>query len=92
MRIVGFILLVGGFLFLSGNAAMSKKGSLVVMWKHSKELPKQENFTRDQVDNAISRVAFDMSRHISFMAWPAVVMLGGGILLDRARHRKKSPD
>ena len=89
MRRIGYVLLIGGFLFFVLNATMSKQAALVVIWKQSDKLPKQETFTRKQVEDAIYEVAFDVRRMLSVIFVPAVIMLCGGVLLDRANEQKK---
>lgn len=86
MRIIGYIFLIGGFLFLAGEAAMSEQFACAVILKQSIALPKQDTFTRKQMDEERNTAAFGVSRLVSAMAIPAIVMLCGGILLDRARR------
>ena len=87
MRKIGYVLLIGGFLILVASAAMSKQFAFVVIWAQSEKLPKQETFTRKQMDDAIHEAVFQMRQPLA-IAVPAVVMLCGGILLDRTKRRK----
>jgi hypothetical protein len=92
MRILGYILLIGGFLFLVMYQVMSKQAALVVIWQQREHLPKQDSFTPKQVDDVIEKVAFDTRRMLSVFAVPAVIMLCGGVLLDRASRRRHDGD
>jgi hypothetical protein len=88
MRTTGYILLIGGFLFIMMLQAMSRQAALVVVWQQREHLPKQESFTPKQVDDVILKVADDTRRMLAAFAGPAVIMLCGGVLLDRANRRR----
>lgn len=90
MRILGYILLVGGFLFLAALQVMSKQAALAVVMQQRQHLSKQESFTPKQVDDAVYQAAFDTRGMLSSTAAPAAVMLCGGVLLDRAKRRRDS--
>jgi hypothetical protein len=89
MRTLGYILLIVGFLILLGyQVFVSKQAALVVIWQQREHLPKQESFTPKQMDDVIQKVAFDTRRMLSVYAIPAIAMLCGGVLLDRANRRR----
>ncbi len=89
MRILGYILLVVGFLFLAALQVMSKQAALAAIMQQRQHLSKEVSFTPQQVDEAVYQAAFDTRKMLSSTAAPAAVMLCGGILLDRANRRRR---
>ncbi len=55
-------------------------------------LPKQDTFTREQTIAEIRAVGTYMIEAYPSVVPPALIMLGGGILLDRARRDKTKRD
>lgn len=89
MRILGYLLLVLGFVYLVLFAACAHKRSIVALGHHLGELPKQETFARKEVERVIWKASFYGEQPFARTAVPALLMLCGGILLDTARRRQK---
>ena len=93
MRKLGYILLFGSFLCLifSAEGHGGTQAALRAITWASKDLPQKESFARTEVTDVIHRVAFSMKQDLEPIAVPAVFMLCGGLLLDKANRNLKRP-
>jgi hypothetical protein len=92
MRIFGHISLGLGFIWIVFCAAFTKPLARGAMVKRYDFLPKQDTFTREQTIAEIRAVGTYMIEAYPSVVPPALIMLGGGILLDRARWDKTKRD
>ena len=92
MRIIGYISLGLGFIWIAFCAAFTRPLARGAMLKRYDLLPKQDAFTREQTIAEIRAVGTYMIEAYPSVAPPALIMLGGGILLDRARRDKTKCD
>jgi hypothetical protein len=92
MRIFGCISLGLGFVWIVFCAAFTRPLARGAVLKRYDLLPKQDTFTREQTMAEIRAVGTYMVDAYPSVVPPALVMLGGGILLDRARRNKTKRD
>src|SRR4051812_9081359 len=87
MRIVGFILLFGGFVWLSWAAFSIRPIARAVVVAHYDRLPKSADaiYSREDVQREMRETTVDaILRYPSFM-FPGTTMLAGGLLLAFTR-------
>lgn len=88
MRIVGYILLVGGVLWIAYDVAVGFTEDQYVMWiGYSKaKLPPGDPVARHDVVGVMRELCLDLKNRHRVVIVPAVMMLAGGLLLG-ARQR-----
>ena len=89
MRVLGFILLLAGFIWLLLCAAYVGPLARAVLTQQYDRLPQQDSFTREQTLTEMRDVGLAMLHGYPGIVLPAFVSLCGGILLDRARRVAK---
>ena len=89
MRIIGYILLIFGFLWLALGVALPLDGPLVrgVGLRNFDKYPEASTFSGAEVQEAIRIVLLEYRDETPGVMWPAAVMLAGGVLLDVAGRR-----
>jgi hypothetical protein len=89
MRIIGYIFLVVGFLWLAVWCAGSV-GPLIrsIGIEHFKQYSPTRTYSGDQVCDAIRNALIEYQDNAHGVILPAALMLGGGVLLDFNRRRK----
>lgn len=90
MRLLGYALLSIGFLWLLDCQFCAGPRARTIVLHHYDQLPNQQSFTREQVEQSIRAPVFQLVDALPWLIWPGLTMLAGGILLDRARRRQKS--
>ena len=92
MRKVGYLLLIVGFAAVVMQASGRIKHALWIAREQKEALPQQDSFTRKQVEDAI--VQATLATRIGDVAavLPGVLMVCGGILLDRAKTKRNSEE
>jgi hypothetical protein len=89
MRILGYAMLVLGFLWICfGQVAVYPIAHAVVPANYEK-IPKQDSYKLEDVQKAIRDVIFDFIQHVPSFYIGALLMLAGGVVLDRAGRRKR---
>jgi hypothetical protein len=88
MRILGFILLICGFVSLLLTEMRRYQMPLDLAAAQSKSLPAKESYSKQELDDAIRRAALSGSGLARGVATSGLIMLAGGIVLDRARRRR----
>ena len=89
MRIIGYIFLVVGFLWLVVWCAGSVRPLLRnIGIEHFQNYPATKTFSGDQVCDAIRSVISEYWDCQHGVVLPATLMLVGGVLLDFSRRRK----
>lgn len=89
IRIIGYLLHIWGFICLVLSAASAHKSSVMPLRHHLSKLPKQETFAREEVGEIIWRASFDREQPFARAVVPPLLMLYGGILLDKGSRRRK---
>ena len=89
MRILGYLLLVLGFLWLvgyCGGVGLPLPRSVAV--QYIQQYPEASSFTGAEVQRAIFAGIGEYARRIPNVTLPAAIMLVGGVLLDIAKKRR----
>ncbi len=90
MRIFGYIILVVGFLMIMMEATIGQSERCAVWLGRTTKVLSENNIP---IESPVATTMFEMTRFwreiIRQMAWPAVMMLIGGVLLDQARRKAK---
>lgn len=89
MRILGYILLICGFIVIMLGQAIFLKTALAVYSQSRKELAAKDTFSKDEVETALLNTAKSAAYHSSGSPIGPISMIAGGVLLDVARRRKK---
>ncbi len=90
MRKLGYILLLSGFLAVLHLASSRISHALWVAKVQREALPQQETYTRQQIEDAITKAALASRQSGVAAILPGVLMVSGGILLGRAKtHRER---
>jgi hypothetical protein len=88
MRILAYAILISGFIWICfGQVAIYPIAHAVVPANYEK-IPKQQSYKIEDVQKAIRDVVVEFAHHIPSFYIGALLMLGGGILLDRVARRK----
>jgi hypothetical protein len=88
MRALGYILLIVGFLAVFHLASDRLSHALRVASEQAGALPQQETFSWKEVEAAILKATLSNRQSEAAAILPGLFMLGGAILLDRARARR----
>ena len=78
MKILGLLLLIGGFLWLAFHAS-STAFSYTRWMYHSQHLPEGKTIPRSDAINAMRDLQLELKDHHRFVLLPAMVMLVGGL-------------
>ncbi len=89
MRILGYILLIYGFIVVAGGQATSKKMALYTFSQRRGELAAKETFTKNEVEGALLGTALSVASRCRGSIIGPFSMIAGGVLLDIARRKKK---
>ena len=89
MRILGYILLIYGFIVVALGQATFKKTALHTFSQQRDELAAKETFAKNDVEAALWTTAFSVASRCRGSSIGPVSMIAGGVLLDMARRRKK---
>jgi len=88
MRILAYAMLILGFIWICfGQVAIYPIAHAVVPMNYEK-IPNQESYKLEDVQKAIRGVVFDFIHYIPSFYIGALLMLGGGIIMDKAGRRK----
>ena len=88
MRILGYILLIYGFIVIGLGQATSKTTALHALSQHRNALAAKETFTKSEVEGALLTTALSVAYHCRGSSIGLFSMVAGGVLLDIARRRK----
>jgi len=88
MCILGYILLIYGFIVIGLGQATYKKTALHTLSQRRDELAAKETFTKSEVENALLATALSVAYHCRGSSIGLFSMIAGGVLLDTARRRK----
>jgi hypothetical protein len=89
MRVLGYFLLIYGFIIVVVGQATSKKTALHTLSQRRAELAAKETFTKNEVEAALLNTALSVDFHCRGSSIGPFSMIAGGILLDVAKRRKK---
>jgi len=90
MRIIGYILLVVGFLWLVFWCAGSVRPLIRnIGIEHFKKYPATKMYSGDEVCDAIRSSQLEYLEYAHGVVFPATLMLAGGVLVDFAGRRNK---
>ena len=93
MRVTGYILLLSGFLWLATWCAGSVDAAVRSIGpEHFRKYPDFGKYSGDEVRGAIRSVLNETRQQARGVAFPAVLMLVGGLLLDIAGRRETKRD
>jgi hypothetical protein len=83
MRIVGFLLLFGGFAWLSLAVFCIRPTARSVVVMHYDRLPKapDTSYSREDVQREMRATTFDAIERYPSLMYPGITMLAGGLLL-----------
>ena len=87
MRIVGYILLVAGFLVLLGPQLGLVQSAISIAYKQATRLPTKDSYTRNEVRDVAMSAALSVARAVPSGIVPGLMMLVGAVLVDQARRR-----
>lgn len=90
MRILGYSLIIFGFLWICFWQLEIQPIARAVALHHYDLLPKQQSYSADEVCNAIRETAYDISAHIPSFYIGALFMLGGVLIIDYVGRRKNA--
>ena len=89
MRTLGYAILVLGFIWICfGQVAIYPIAHAVVPANYQK-IQKQDSYKLEDVQKAIRDVTFDFIHHVPSFYIGALLMLAGGVVLDRAGQKKE---
>ncbi len=89
MRILGYILLIYGFIVVALGQATNKKTAIHTLSQRTNDLAAKDTFTKKEVEAAIWTTAFSVASRCRGSSIGPFSMLAGGVMLDIARRRKK---
>ena len=92
MRKLGYILLVIGFLAVLHLASSRISHALWVARGQREALPQQETYTKQQVEDAITKAILASRQSGVAAVVPGVLMVCGAVLLDVAKRHRKTDD
>jgi hypothetical protein len=90
MRLLGIILLVGGFLWISYDAAVGFTEYQYLRWMwQSQNLPAGETIQRTDAISAMRSLSLDLKDRQRLVLIPAVLMLAGGLVAGCSQRKQK---
>ena len=92
MRKLGYVLLIVGFLAVLHLASSRISHALWTARGQREALPQQETYTRQQMEDAITKATLANRQSGVAAIVPGVLMVCGAILLDRAKTHRKTDD
>jgi hypothetical protein len=93
MRILGYILLVGGFVWLAYDGAIGFTDDQYIMWiRYSKtKLPPSDPVARRDAVGAMRGLSLDLKNRHRLVIVPGVLMLAGGLVVGIRRQLAGEP-
>jgi hypothetical protein len=88
MRILGYILLIYGFIVIGLGQATYKMTALHTLSQRRNELAAKETFTKSEVTDAMLSTALSVANRCRGSSLGLFSTIAGGVLLDIARRRK----
>jgi hypothetical protein len=89
MRILAYAMLILGFVWICFCQFEVRGITRAVMAAQAGKVPKQLSYSLEDVVTGIHDAAADMADRIPFFSIGALIMLGGGMVLDmESRHRR----
>jgi hypothetical protein len=90
MRILAYAMLISGFVWICfGQIAISQIIPRAVTVAYYDKIPKQQSYSLEDVQKGVRDVVFDFAQHSPSFYIGALLMLGGGIILDTVGRRKR---
>ena len=91
MKAVAYLLLVVGFFWLLFGSVHSQTSTVVVMSNRYEKLPKEESFSRREMEQIMRQEWSACRQQRPWIFTPGCLMLVGAIILDRLT-RRRAPD
>ena len=89
MRLLAYAMLFFGFVWICFRQFEIRPMTRAVMVAQADKIPKQQSYKLEDVLTAIHDASVDMADRIPSFPIGALIMLGGGIILDMAARRKR---
>jgi hypothetical protein len=91
MRILAYVLLIIGFAWICfGQLSIYPLARAVTVAAYDRiPIPPQPYYKKEDVQKAIRDSVYDFAKHVPSFYIGALLMLGGGIVLDIAGRRKR---
>lgn len=90
MRILSYTMLIVGFVWICFCQFAIRPIMRDVGFAKAGRIPKQESYKSQDVLTAVHDTAADMADRMSSFYIGALIMLGGGVVLDMAGRRKRA--
>jgi hypothetical protein len=90
MRKFGRILLVFGFVWMTFFVVGAGASARALMIQHRKKVSGQRSYTREEVEAAYGGAAYEVAEFAKLGFWGGLLMLAGGIILDKSGRRASS--
>lgn len=92
MKLLGLVLLIGGFLWIGWDAAVGFSDDQHTIWvAHTQHLSSGETLTRDQASIELRQLSLALKDRHRVVILPAILMLAGG-LISALSNRKQVHD
>lgn len=89
MRILAYAMLISGFVWICfSQLAIYPTARGVTLMSYDK-IPKQPDYKIEDVQKAIRDSVYEFAQHVPSFYIGALLMLGGGVVLDIAGRRKR---
>ena len=85
MRTFGYALLIIGFAWLAVDSLAVRARARSIAFRHVQQLPDRPAVTRQEVVESVYQAVYELAGAWPWFWLPGLCMLGGGILLDRAK-------
>jgi LPXTG cell wall anchor motif len=89
MRILAYGMLIFGFLLICFYQFEIRPIAQAVVVAQCDKIPKQEFYKVEDVIKTVRDAAVDMADHVPSFLIGGLLMLGGGVVLDRSVRRKR---
>ena len=91
MRIFAYILLISGFFWIAfGQLSIYPTARAVTLKAYDQiPIPPQPYYKKEDVQKAIRDSVYDFANHVPSFYIGALLMLGGGVVLDIVGRRKR---